>query len=373
MKRSLFIISTLAVAALAGCREDEQSSTNQPIRPIKTHLVELSPISEIRTFPSVLEPSELTNLSFEIGGTLDELDLAVGQQVKKGELISSLNPASLEIQLQDAQAGVRQAEAEHNSAVRALKRNRTLLSRGAITQVAVDEAETQELATMAQLDQARQAVASAKDNLVKASIIAPYDGVVNSVDATSFVTVSAGTPIASIYEDGKFEVSISAGYAVAAKLDVGYPARIRLADRPDLVLDATVKELGQRADLVSSFPVYLSVDDEQNEIRAGMAAEVVLELPLTQPEGFLVPLSSIATNQGGFEIDDTGFSEELFVFVYDPESETVQQRRVSTVTSKGDLVVVTEGLEPGDQIASAGVSFLKDGQRVRLLTIEDES
>ena len=56
-----------------------------------------------------------------------------------------------------------------------------------------------------------------------------------------------------------------------------------------------------------------------------------------------------------------------FVFVFDPASSTVKRTAIRGEGMKDDRVFITDGLEAGDVIAVAGVSFLRDGQQVKLM------
>ena len=267
----------------------------------------------------MLEPSELTTLSFEVGGKLMEVTLTVGQSVKAGDVIAKIDPRSLELQVENLQAGLEQAEASARNAVDTLERQKTLLDRGAVTQVAVDDAETTALTTAAAVEQARKSLNSAQEDLDKAVLVAPFDGIINSVEVESFANVTAGAAVASIYSRVAFEVTFSVNFDTANQLVVGKPATIRLADRPDIELDAVVSELGSRADTVSSFPVVLRVTEGHPLLKAGLAVETTIEFPLPATEGFLIPLSA-TINDG--QIDDGGRDKpgRLAVYVYDPRA-----------------------------------------------------
>ena len=55
------------------------------------------------------------------------------------------------------------------------------------------------------------------------------------------------------------------------------------------------------------------------------------------------------------------------VYVYDPDTSTVKRREVTVGGIRENRIIVLDGVAPGDRLASAGVSFLTDGQKVKLL------
>ena len=280
-----------AVVLIAGCREDDVQ-VEKMVRGLKTHLVAQTEDRSIRRFPAVLEAAELTTVSFEVSGKLEQLTLGVGQVLVEGQPIARLDPTSLQLQVETAAASVAQAEAAAENAQATYDRQRELLQRGATTRVSVDDAQTQADSPAASLDQARKSLESAQQNLDKAVLTAPFDAIVNSVDVQSFTTVGVGAPIATIYPSGNFEVTFSVNFDVVNQLVVGKEAEVRLADRPDIVLKAVVSEIGSRADAVSSFPIVLQLVESNPLLKAGMAVEASISFPLAAAEGLTIPLTA---------------------------------------------------------------------------------
>jgi RND family efflux transporter MFP subunit len=361
-----FLLFTVLLA-LSACNEDDQA-TVAPVRGLKTHLVADAKKSTIRRFPAVLEPTSLNTLSFEVAGKLDAVPLAVGQRVQVGQTLLSLDTTSSQLQLDTAEAGIPSAQVARDNAVDNLARQTQLLERGVTTQKSLDEARTQSAAAQAQLEQATKTRDSARETLSKTTIISPIDGIINSVDAVSYGTVLAGAPMVSLYSPDQFEISFSVNFDTVSQLVVGTPATVRLADLPDVNLDAVVSELGSRADAVSSFPVVLKLKDTDPVLKAGMAVEATIELPLPAQKGFTLPLSAIVKKgQIGFQADGLQGQSAARVFVFDPQTENVFLREVTVGGVRENELLVIDGLEYGELVAAAGVSFLRNGMQVKLL------
>ena len=360
MKRMLALA---LMVALAGCDEEgEEGEAKAPVRGLKTYLVADTERAEQRRFPSVLEPTALNTLSFDIAGRLTEVTLQVGQRVNAGDVLAQLDTEALEIQVRNAEAGLRSAEAALERALENLARQEELLESGTVTVVTRDDARTEATRQRASVEQAEEALASAQDNLTKATLSVPFDAILNSVDVQSFQTVAAATPIVTLYSPDAFEVAFTANFEVVSQLVVGTPAMVRLADQPNRTLSAVVSEIGARADSVASFPVVLTLTEGDDILKAGMAVEASIELPLPAAEGFSIPLSSIIQENA---IDPE--SGRAQVFVYDADTSTVVRREVQIAGVRENALLIINGLEPGDRIASAGVSFLREGQEVKLL------
>ena len=365
----LMVVGILSV--LVACQaESNPEPSEPPVRGLKTFEIKDVEETTVRRFPSVLQPSAISTLSFEVSGRLKEVALDVGQQVKQGEVLAELDPRSLELQVESAQAAVDQAASNAKNAEEDFKRKDDLLKKGVTTKAAADQARTAAETSRAQLIQAQRSLDTARENLTKATLRAPFDGILNSVDVESFTNVAAGAPVATLYQADGFETSFSVSFDVVNRLAVGKKAEVRLADNPSVVLQGHLKEVGARADTVSSFPVVVAVDETNPSIKAGMAVEISMEFTVPKGKGFAVPIS-VLPFEG--QIDpprnpsDPGNTE---VFVYDPESGTVKKRKITVAGVRENSLIVIEGLELGDQVAAAGVSFLQDGQKVKLLSTD---
>jgi hypothetical protein len=97
-----------------------------------------------------------------------------------------------------------------------------------------------------------------------------------------------------------------------------------------------------------------------------MAVETAIEEPLIGGgSGFLVPLTVLAP-EGGKDLQGAAT-----VFLYDKASSTAKKHKIIVGGTRDNQLVVTEGLNVDDLVASAGVSYLVDGQKVKLLPLQE--
>lgn len=365
----------LCLLGLSGCDEPAETASEPVVRGLKTVLVSASAKTTRRHFPSVVEPADITRLSFEVGGQLTAVDLTVGQRVKAGDTLLTIDPKSLQLQYETSQAALVQAESSARNAAEDFKRKDELFQKRVIARAAVSEARTAMETTAAQVVQAQRQLDLAEDNLTKAALKAPFDGIISNVEVQSFANVAPGNAALGLYKDDAYEVAFSVPFEVVNEIAVGKPAVLRLADDPGTVLDGRVSELGSRADQVSAFPVVVSLDEIHPQMKAGMAIEVMLEFPVIGAEdGFLMPLSIVSLDAiqsvSGQSASGRGTKPGqgvADVFVFDEASSTVKRRRIQIGGVRENALLVVQGLSEGEQVASAGVSFLRDGQTVKLL------
>ena len=368
--RHLFRVAVCAmlVVALQGCGDKKQEASEQPVRGLRAYKVAAKAESRVRRFPSVLQPADVSSLSFEIGGQLKAVTLTVGQKVQLGDVLAEIDPRSLQSQVDQASAGVQQAQAQLDNAEADFQRKEELLKRGVATQAVFDQSRATLLSSRAQHDQARRQLELANHNLDRSKLLAPFAGTIARVEVKSFAQVAAGQPIATLYSDDRFEMSFLAPSPTFQSLKVGQMVDVKVADKPDLALKGEIKELGSKAEQVSAFPVVVRLDNSAPGLNAGMSVEVTIEEPLIGGgSGFLVPLG-VLVPEGGKVLQTTGT-----VFRYDAGSSTVRKLTITVGGVRDNRLVVTEGIAAGDILASAGVSYLSDGQKVKLLPLEEEA
>jgi RND family efflux transporter MFP subunit len=263
---------------------------------------------------------------------------------------------------------VQQAQAQLDNAEADFRRKEELLKRGVATQAVFDQSKAAQLSSRAQLDQAQRQLELVNHNLDRSKLLAPFSGTIARVEVKSFAQVAAGQPIVTLYSDDRFEMSFLVPLPTFQSLRVGQVVDVKVADMSDHSFKGEINELGSKAEQVSAFPVVIRLENSVPGLNAGMSVEVTIEEPLIGGQsGFLVPLSVLAP-EGGKELQGTGT-----VFLYDSGSSTVKKHNVTLGGVRDNRLVVTEGLGAGDIVASAGVSYLVDGQKVKLLPLQEQA
>lgn len=347
---------------LQSCGETGNDVAEQPVRGLRAYTVTAAAESRVRRFPSVLQPADMSVLSFEIVGQLKAVSLEVGQKVRLGDVLAEIDPRSLQAQVDQATAAVQQAEAQLANAEADFRRQDELLKRQVASQAAFDRAQAALLSARAQRDQAARQLELADHNLDRSNLAAPFSGTIARVDVKSFAQVAAGQPVLTLFSDDRFEISFLAPSGIFQSLSVGQTVDVTVADLPQLRLKGRIKELGSQALQVSAFPVIVRLDNDVAGLNAGMAVEVAVEAPLIGgSSGFLLPLSALVP-EGGKDLQGVGT-----VFLYDSATSTVRRHKIAVGGVRDNLLVVTNGLRAGDVVASAGVSYLVDDQKVKLL------
>tara|TARA_B100000965_G_scaffold401262_1_gene424718 strand:- start:1220 stop:2212 length:993 start_codon:yes stop_codon:yes gene_type:complete len=149
----------------------------------------------IQRFPGKILPLNYSQLAFEVPGKISEVNVDIGDAVKKNEILATLDPSEM-------QANLSQAEARYDLANQALKRFQDLKSKGFISNQELDRANSEFLIAKAQVD-----LYSVK--LEQTFIRAPFDGYIQNRFLDSGTVISPGVPILEIIDSTVVEAHVS--------------------------------------------------------------------------------------------------------------------------------------------------------------------
>ena len=359
------IQSLLAISALAGCSfmlagcEDEPPPVVEQIRAIKTITVTDRASGQVRRFAGIVEATDTSRLSFEVSGNVRDVNVDIGDRITAGQVLATLDPATYELDVQAAESDLGQARAELTEKNLELERQSTLFSNGWVSEAAYDQAVAAQDTAKNAVDYAVARLNLARRNLEKTTLYAPFDGIIASRSVDPFVEVRRGQPLFDVFTEHAMRVVISVPESAIDAVHQGLPADISLPTVRGCPCRAIVSDVGSAANEANAFPVKATLIDPPAAVRPGMTAQVTLLLGGAEEEtAYLIPVSALAPGGG-----DTRGS----VFVFDPESATVRMTPVEIHGGLENRVAVQQGLEAGDIVAIAGVSFLSDGQKVRLM------
>jgi RND family efflux transporter MFP subunit len=349
------------IFSLSACKEKVPPPVER-IRAIKTITVTERASGRLRKFPGVVEATDSSSLSFEVFGNVHELKVDVGDKVTAGQLIARLDKRKFELNVKSAQAALGRAKAQLTEKRKDLDRLRRIkkLDPGAVSAAAIDQSEAAYKSAQEAVGYTTSQLNLAKRDLKKTDLLAPFDGVISKRYVDVFREVKRGQPIFDVYIQGAMEAVIDIPETSIDDLYIGLRCEIQLPKDPDRIYQGSVSEISSAAGAASTFPVKVSILDAGGQIRPGMSAQVNVLLTQEDKEsGYLIPITALAAG------DEKSMA---YVFVFDPETSSVKKTPVLTPAGLEDNnIAVKAGVKPGDIIAVAGVSFLEDGQKVKLM------
>jgi len=347
-----------AALAVAGC-ENEQPDVVPQIRAIKTFTVTEVASGHTRKFAGRVYATDSSTLSFQVGGNVKEMRVNQGDRVKEDQVLAVLDKQPYELDVKSAQADLQKARAELTQAREEYTRQGQLYKKGWVAKARLDRVQRSRDSAVSQVEFATSKLNLAKRDLRLTDLRAPYDGAISRKYIDAFVEVRTGQKVYEIEASGALEVRFDIPETTISRITLGMPVTVTFPTAPGNVLRARITEIGSSAERANAFPVKAGLEDPPSKVRSGMTAEATL---LLKQEGtksdYLVPLAAISSADK---------PSEGYVFTYDATTQTVKKNLIKARGVSDNLVHVYEGVKAGDIVASAGVSFLNDGQKVKLM------
>ena len=362
-------LAVVLTSLLAGCAR-EAPPPELPPRAIQWQRVSSEEVSEKRVISGIVTAVSDTQLAFEVGGTVDTVEVSLGDSVERDQVLARLDAEPFELAVRDAEAEVAEAKARRESARADFARADELYESEVISRQEYDRARARRGSRDSQVEAAEARLNLARRDLRRAVLRAPFDGSISVREIEPAMKVASGE-VAFEMDSGeeglRVEVqmpeTLIARVAQGDEVSVGFPSIDGAqAGSDDRLFDAVVTEVGTRASTGNAFPLRADLVRAPEGLRPGMTAEVTFSLAeretaLGAIEGFLIPTDAVLA-----EPDD-----RFAVFVFDPKTSKVGKRPIRAGGVRDNEIAVLEGLEEGEIIATAGVSFLRDGQTVTLL------
>ena len=347
-RTSLALIGAVLFAVTACSGPAETVEAAPKARPAKLVVAVENSTERDLTFPAVIRAIESAELTFQVAGEILELNVLEGQVVERGEVIARLDNRNNLNQ-------VAQAQAEYDNALAEFERAERLAAEDAISRSVLETRRTTRDIAAAGLDNAKK---SLSDTVLRA----PFDGTISQVSARRFQNIQAKESIATI-QTQEVEAVVNMPGTIIARVPQLIPlgANVRLDSAPNTLIGAEFREAAGTADPeTQTYEVSFSFTPPEELLTLpGMTATVETTMDFTGasdffPRGISVPLSAILAEGG-----------ETYVWLVDTQTYEISKQRVVT-SSEGDAnVTVVEGLEGGETIIQAGVTFFNEGTIVR--------
>lgn len=324
-----------------------------------SEVVQIQPmrLAETVRFSGTVAPARQVELSAQVTGIAEQVLVRPGEPVLEGQVLVQIATADLGLQLEAQQASLASTRVQLDSARAALERANALSASGVASRTALDDAQSQVDVLAASLRSLETQVRLAQSNLDRATIRAPFSGVVSSRAVEEGQLVAAGAPVVSLVDLSTVTIEAVAPLIDTLDLAVGQSAILMLPGDERSELRATVERINPVAESgTRSIKFYLSLPNPAGFLRGGTFVTGMVELRVA--EGALaVPRDALRTGDAGPEV--------LLL----RDGRTVSQPVVTgPVWSSGALVQVMQGLSAGDQVVAMALRGLGAGQSV---TIEE--
>jgi RND family efflux transporter MFP subunit len=349
-------IAPALLGASVACGQQEELPPTPPL-PVTISVVGAAAGASESRYGGAIKADASVDVAFRMSGVVDYVTqvrgadgrmrtLQDGDPVRRGDLLARLRQNEFRDQVSDAEASLRQAQADYERASQ-LYENRS-----------VSKAEYD--AAYARYTAGRAKQSQAAISLSDATLRSPIDGVIlrRAVEVGSLAGPSA--PAFTVANTRMVKVVFGVPDIVVANLRLGETLAIQAEAMPGEALQGRITRISPSADPNSRvFEVEAALPNPAGRMKVGMLA--TLRLGDDAPDaGMFVPLAAVVRPAG----DSTGYA--VYV-VRDSSGATARLKRVTLGETSGNQIAVREGLANGERVIVRGATIVADGQAVRVM------
>ncbi|WP_298833719.1 efflux RND transporter periplasmic adaptor subunit [uncultured Piscinibacter sp.] len=360
-------VALAGLVSIAGCGRSEAQGGPPMAPPVSAAPAVSRDVPLHDEFSGRLEAVESVELRSRVAGTLQRVHFRDGQEVRRGQLMFSIDPRPFAAQLARLDAQLASARNAAALADTELVRTRKLLEQKAVSQQEADQAEAGARNAQAAVRAAEAAVAAAKLDVAYTQIRAPIGGRASRANVTAGNLVAVGEPvlttlIAQEKVHAWFEVSEQVYLRVRDQLKSQPAPRVEmgLADEAGFPHAGSVDFVDNRLNpATGAIRMRAAFDNRDRRFTPGLFARLRLTGG-TARGAVLTPERAIGTDQ-----------TRRYVFVVGPDK-TAQFREVQLGALVGGMRVITAGLKAGELVVVNGLQRVRPGAplNAQVLTVD---
>ncbi|HUP92147.1 MAG TPA: efflux RND transporter periplasmic adaptor subunit [Solimonas sp.] len=305
-------------------------------------------------FPGTVRAREEADLAFRVPGKITGRRVDAGQLVKPGDVLATLDPVDARLNTDAAQAAVAAAEADVKLMQAEVVRHKEMLDKGFISRSLFEVRENNLNLAQARLEQARSSLAVVRNQAAYTRLVADKAGVIAAVLAEVGQVVAAGQPVLRFAADAGREVLIAVPEGRVDALKAAPALGVVLWSHPDKVYAGKLREVSPQAERSTrTHEARVTIVGAADDVPLGVTASVRMGARMEQSQ-FRLPLTALG-EAGGKPA------------VFRVDNGTVKAVPVSVLRYEERGAIVTGALADQDQILTAGVHLVVQGQAVRAM------
>lgn len=372
MKRlSMLVLVIVFSSFLNGCAGKPVLNSESSSVSVKVDNVTKTDLTMNYNTSGKIEASLEVTIAPKVSGRVAEVNVKLGDQVQKGQVIFRIESKEARNQITKSEADLSIAKTNFNLAEQTLKdaqtnydRYNTLYESQIVSKSELEQATTKLVNAKLSLEQAQQqmneaevTLSTAQDNYNDYSVTAPIDGLIGSINVKTGAMVSSQTDAAVIVNINTVKVETSVPESIVNSLQQGSKVTVTI-DSLNKSVEGTLTTVAPKADSnTMGYLAEIAVDNPTGEIKPGMAVKVNLYTGTLQ-NIIAIPLDAVTEQDGQHS-------------VYLVEDNKAKEVSVETGVSNDTQVEISKGLKEGDCVVIEGNRLLSDGQQVKVVTEQE--
>jgi RND family efflux transporter MFP subunit len=356
---SMSFLSITLIAVFLLIQSSQSFAQAPPAAPVVVDKVQEETLQKPVTLVGAVEPDKRSIIASEIEGLVESLPGTEGTFVNKGDVIAKFNSRSLEIDLNEAKANKREAQARYQLARKNLDRFQELEQKGVASTQQLQDADSEKSALNARIAQFQAQVDGLDYDIEQSNITAPFSGFVTEEYTEVGQWVQKGGPVVELIDISIAEIGIDMPERYINKVKKGLGVIVSFDSLPDVSIEGEITSLVPQADLEArTFPIKIKLDNKDGIIKSGMVARV--SFPIGNPATVkLVPKDAIVTQNNAN-------------FIYIVNEGAAQPLPITIGMAFEDKIQVIGPVETGQLVVVRGNERLLPNQPVKILNQDTE-
>ena len=340
MKKVLY--SVVILGLMLSCSRTKTPVQNQEkLIAVKTAKVLPAESSYELRYSGTIEASQTIPLTFQSTGTVEKIYVEVGDFVKKGQLLASIDKS-------DMQNIYNLTLAKYQQAKDAYDRLKSVHDQGSLPEIKWVEMETN-------LEQAKASLELSKNNLDKCNMYSPVDGVIgrrNIEPGQSAISTNL-SPIELVKIETVF-VKVSIPENEISKIKKGQKTTFKVSALDGKGFEGIVTNVSPVADAISrTYTAKITVKNPEYELKPGMVCDVTLNLN-RDAVSLVVPYKAVSKDSYG----------NTYVFAVSVDGKSVKKMNITTGNYNGSGIEVLSGLVKDQLVVCEGCEKLSDNSLI---------
>ena len=345
----LLLMCFFMTGLLLACQGQDPQQAEEILRPVRSEKVSLTGSNQTRTFSGKAQAGLEAKLSFKVSGTVNRIPIKVGDKIKQGQVVATIDPRDFDLQVQRAQAALNRANAAARSASADYARVRALYENRNASRNDLDQARASAESSRADVSSNTKELELARLQLGYTRLRAPAACYVASAPVEVNENVQAGETIIEVVCGSRLEVAVAVPEVFIARIKKRSEVTATFDAIPGIRFPATVTKVGVASgQTATTFPVTVQLQQAVPGFRSGLAAEVTFRFDAGNGKArILVPPVAVGEDRDG-----------RYVFIVEELEEgigTVKRTAVTVGELSAEGLEIIDGLHDGTRIATAGV------------------
>lgn len=353
MNKQVILTGILAVILFAGCSEEQQTTDEELVKTVnvETKTIQLQPFERYLKLVGTVEAQNDVRISAEVSGRITRYFVDQGDEVRQGDPILKIDDSQLIRERERLEAVTAQAKENYERLKRLYEQDNV-------------GSEIDYLNAKYNYEQNKASLEAVKVNIGKTTVNAPFNATVENIFLEEGEMASPGAVLVRLIGTNKLKVSTGVPSVYSNVVNKGDRAQIwfdfQQADTLQLPISFVGKSISPQA---RTFEVEVKLPAEAENYKVDMIANVMIRT-LQKDKAVVIGEEFVYENNGKnvvYVVSENGNGRKI-----------AQMQPVKLGASYKNSVVISQGLQPGDELITVGSSFLQDSMRITIVESRDQ-